>query len=108
MNKIITTMLVAFVFTAFTSVADLDAVPLPDDFKPTLQVTDEYPLVQTGYSAQSVADIAAFYISELGKPQLTRGDNSRMTLFYAVGNENIRISLYTNDYKTEIAIMLAK
>lgn len=98
MNKIIRTVLVAFAFTAFTSVADLNSVPLPKDFMPTLQVADEYPLVQTGYSAQSVVDIAAFYTSELGMPQLTRGDNSRMTLFYRLENESVRISLYNNDY----------
>ncbi len=100
------TTLITLTFTAFSSVADLSSVPLPNDFKPTLQVANNYPLVQTGYSGQSIADVAQFYISELGEPQLKRGDNTRMTLFYSQNSESVRISLYTNDYKTEIAIMV--
>ncbi|MDQ9091274.1 hypothetical protein RC083_06675 [Pseudoalteromonas haloplanktis] len=108
MNKLIRATLIILTFTAFSSDAGLSSVPLPNDFKSTLQIADDYPLVQTGYSAQSVTDVAKFYLLKLGEPQLTRGNNTRMTLFYASGSDNIRISLYANDYKTEIAIMVTK
>ncbi|MCQ8877239.1 hypothetical protein NQT69_04185 [Pseudoalteromonas shioyasakiensis] len=108
MNKIIMTTLITLTFTAFSSVADLSSVPLPNDFKPTLQVANDYPLVQTGYSGQSIAEVNDFYLQALGKPDLTTGDNIRRTLFYTVDNTTVRISLFAHDYRTEIAIMITQ
>lgn len=108
MTKTITIALFFIAFTAFSSAANLNTMPLPSDFKTTIEVIDDYPLVQTGYSAQSVSDIVAFYQSKLGDPQLKRGDNNRMTLFYRLADKSVRISLFSNDYKTEIAIMITK
>ena len=106
MIKITTSLLLATCLTTFTCTANLDSIPLPAEFKHSLQITDDYPLIQTGYVAQSISAVTAFYQQALGQPELTTGDNARRTLFYTIDHNTVRISLYVRDYTTEIAIMV--
>lgn len=106
MIKITTSLLLATCLTTFTCAANLDSIPLPADFKHSLQITDDYPLIQTGYVAQSVAEVTAFYHQALGQAELITGDKLRRTLFYTVDSNTVRISLFAHDYTTEIAIMI--
>ena len=111
MTKIITPLLLAISLSSFTCAANLESVPLPADFKLSLTVADDYPLVQTGYVAQSVSEVSAFYQKTLGSPDLIKGDSLRRTLFYTLESKKLRISLYTQttqDYVTEVAIMVSK
>lgn len=106
MIKIITPLLLTICLTTFTCAANLERIPLPVDFKQSLEISDDYPLIQTGYVAQSISAVTAFYQQALGQPKLTTGDNTRRTLFYTIDNNTVRISLYVRDYTTEIAIMV--
>ncbi|MGR3979453.1 hypothetical protein [Pseudoalteromonas sp. 1181_04] len=108
MIKIITPLLLAISLTSLTCAANLDSVPLPADFKYSLQIADDYPLIQTGYVAQSITKVSAFYQQALGKAELIIGDNKRRTLFYTIDKKTVRISLYARDYRTEIAIMITQ
>ena len=106
MIKIITPLLLMIWLTTFTCAANLERIPLSVDFKQSLEISDDYPLIQTGYVAQSISAVTAFYQQALGQPELTTGDNTRRTLFYTIDNNTVRISLYVRDYTTEIAIMV--
>ncbi|MBB1295640.1 hypothetical protein [Pseudoalteromonas sp. SR41-4] len=81
MIKIITPLMLAISLTSVTCAANLDSVPLPADFKYSLQIADDYPLIQTGYVAQSITKVSAFYQQALGKSELIIGDNKRRRCF---------------------------
>jgi len=101
-------MCAALAFTVWPSAANLSLVPVPADYKLTMHVDDKYPMIQTGYSAQSIPDIVTFYNQQLGEADLNRSYASNSTLFYSIEGKTVRISLLKHDYKTDIAIMITK
>lgn len=56
-------------------------IPLLDEFVTTLDVTNEYPVVRTGYLASSVEAISHFYLQALGGPIKSKGNNTDKTLY---------------------------
>ncbi|TMP05136.1 hypothetical protein CWC11_10445 [Pseudoalteromonas sp. S3178] len=85
---------------------DVTQIPLPDEFVTTLDVTNEYPMVRTGYLASSVEAISQFYLQALGEPIKSKGNNTYKTLYYNYQERSVRISLYHHNYVTEVSIMI--
>ena len=99
------TLLATISFNTFSQ--DVTAIPLPEEFITTMDVTGEYPLVRTGYLAASIDAISKFYQQALGDPINSKGDNNYRTLYYNYQNHAVRISLYHHNYVTEVSIMIS-
>ena len=99
-----TAFLAAISFNTFSQ--NVTEIPLPEEFITTMDVTDEYPKVRTGYLAASINDIAKFYQHALGDPINSKGDNTYRTLYYNYQEHAVRISLYHHNYVTEVSIMI--
>ncbi|BED89783.1 MULTISPECIES: hypothetical protein [unclassified Pseudoalteromonas] len=97
-------LLAAISFNTFSQ--NVTEIPLPEEFITTMDVTDEYPKVRTGYLAASINDIAKFYQHALGDPINSKGDNTYRTLYYNYQEHAVRISLYHHNYVTEVSIMI--
>jgi hypothetical protein len=81
-------------------------IPLPEEFVITMDVTDEYPMIRTGYSTDSIDTITRFYKEKLGVPLNSVGNNTYHTLFYNDKEHKVKISLYRHNYMTEVSIMI--
>ena len=97
-------ILAAISFNAFSQ--NVSEIPLPEEFVTTMDVTNEYPKVRTGYLAASINDIAKYYQHALGEPLNIKGDNNYRTLYYNYQSHAVRISLYHHNYVTEVSIMI--
>jgi hypothetical protein len=107
MKKLI--ILSLLLFTSFKTLAiNVIDIAVPDEFVTTMEVTDEYPLVKTGYLTQSIFSITDFYQQQLGDPLKITGSENYRTLFYNYQNRKVRISLYHRNYVTEVSIMIEK
>ena len=107
MKKLI--ILSLLLFTSFKTLAiNVIDIAVPDEFVTTMEVTDEYPLVKTGYLTQSISSITDFYQQQLGDPLKITGSENYRTLFYNYQNRKVRISLYHRNYVTEVSIMIEK
>lgn len=106
MNKLAVITLLYTLGTFSVSSAELTAMPVPDTFKATMHITTEYPMVQTGYSPESISAISQFYQQQLGEPQYISDTNRHRTLFYYYKERNVRISLYQHNDVTEVSIMI--
>lgn len=108
MSKVIPFLFTAMACAVWPSTANFSSVPVPLDYKVIMHVDNKYPLVQTGYSAQTMSEVVTFYNQQLGKPDLNRHNTSYSTLYYSIKDQTVRISLLERDYKTHIAIMITK
>jgi hypothetical protein len=106
MNKLLLiTMLIGLnIVTAHSQT--ITTIPLPDEFIATLNMTNKYPIVHTGYLADSIESIISFYQQALGDPQKSKGNNTYHTLFYKYKKHTIRISLYRRDFMSEVSIII--
>jgi hypothetical protein len=105
MKKLIVLSLI--LFTSFKALSiNVINIALPDEFVTTMEVTDEYPLVKTGYLTQSISSITDFYQQQLGEPLSVTGNENYRTLHYNYQTRKVRISLYHRNYVTEVSIMI--
>jgi hypothetical protein len=106
MNKLAVITLLCSLYLFPVSSAELTAIPVPDSFKTTMNVNNEYPMVQIGYSSDSISAISQYYQQQLGEPQRITDYNGYRTLFYSYKERNVRISLYQRQGVTEVSIMI--
>ena len=85
---------------------NITEIPLPEEFVITMDVTDEYPMIRTGYLTDSIDSIIHFYKEKLGEPLKNTGNSTYHTLFYSYKERNVRISLYHHNDVTEVDIII--
>ena len=101
---VLITLLSTISFNALSQ--NVTEIPLPEEFVITMDVTNEYPMIRTGYLTDSIDTITAFYKEKLGEPLKNTGNSTHHTLFYNYKEHKVKISLYHHNYVTEVSIMI--
>ncbi|MDE3272055.1 hypothetical protein [Pseudoalteromonas sp. G4] len=88
--------------------ANIDDVPLPNDFQVRMALEDDYPMIISGFVKQDLETVMQFYRDKLGEPQIVTEDIGRYTYFYNVAGKKVKIGFYQQEGWCEISIMMTE
>lgn len=93
---------------SFAAQANIDDVPLPNDFQVRMALEDDYPMIISGFVKQDLDSVMAFYRNTLGEPETITEDIGRYTYFYTVSGKRVKIGFYQQESWCEVSIMMTK
>ncbi|WP_372769930.1 hypothetical protein [Pseudoalteromonas sp.] len=90
------------------AIANIDDVPLPNDFQVRMSLEDDYPMIISGFVKQDIDIVMQFYRDTLGEPQTVTEDIGRYTYFYTISGKKVKIGFYQQESWCEISIMMTE
>lgn len=88
--------------------ANIDDVPLPNEFEVRMAMEDKFPMIISGFTKQSIDEVMAFYDEKLGQPEYITDDIGRYTYFYNINGKKVKIGFYQQDDWCELSIMMTE
>lgn len=86
--------------------ANINDVPLPDNFEVRMTLDKDYPMVISGFVQLNLDEVAQFYLNELGEPDNITDDIGRYTYFYTLSGKQLKVALYQQAQWCELSIMM--
>ena len=88
--------------------ANIDDVPLPNDFQVRMALEDDYPMIINGFVKQDLESVMQFYREQLGEPNTITEDIGRYTYFYTVSGKRVKIGCNQQESWCELSIMMTE